>query len=429
MEKVKKARVAEPRLRFPGFVGEWEACDLGSKTVKVGSGVTPTGGQQVYKTSGRPFVRSQNIGWGELLLDDVAFIDDETHASFFSTEVVDQDVLLNITGASIGRSAIADARIAGGNVNQHVCIIRPIEGSLDPVFLNQFLISQLGQDQIDSFQAGGNRQGLNFAQIRSLTVSLPPNFTEQQNISACLSSLDTCVGAETRKLDALKAHKQGLMQQLFPAVGEQVPRLRFPSFRGDWIAAKLGEESIVVRGGSPRPIDSYLTRAPDGINWLKIGDVDKESKFIERTEERVIPAALGKTRVIHPGDLILSNSMSFGRPYISKIVSCIHDGWLAITDIRERIVPEFLYYVLCSGTSQVYFQSLAAGSGVKNLNADTIKQLPLAFPGRAEQRKILDCFSHLDDLIAAQACKVSMLQQHKKGLMQGLFPAMGAHAV
>jgi type I restriction enzyme S subunit len=102
---------------------------------------------------------------------------------------------------------------------------------------------------------------------------------------------------------------------------------------------------------------------------------------------------------------------------------------LAITDIQEQIAPDFLYYVLCSGTSQAYFQSLAAGSGVKNLNADTIKQLSLACPSRAEQRKILDCLSHIDDLTAAQVCKTSALQQHKKGLMQGLFPAMDAHTV
>jgi type I restriction enzyme S subunit len=115
-----------PRLRFPEFwdAGEWEEHALGSKVTKVGSGITPTGGEKIYKKSGRPFVRSQNVGWGVLLLDDVAFIDEETHQSFSGTEISHFDVLLNITGASIGRSVVADSRIAGGNVNQHVCIIR-----------------------------------------------------------------------------------------------------------------------------------------------------------------------------------------------------------------------------------------------------------------------------------------------------------------
>ncbi|PZV02456.1 MAG: hypothetical protein DCF23_11600 [Cyanobium sp.] len=209
----------QPCRRFPEFrnFGEWEVKKLGAKANKVGSGITPTGGDKNYKQSGRPFVRSQNVGWGVLLLDDAAYIDEETHASFDSSEIKVRDVLLNITGASIGRSAVADDRIAGGNVNQHVCIIRTKTFELNPLFLNQFLISQRGQKQIDSFQAGGNRQGLNFAQIRSFGIPLPPALAEQQRIAACLSSLDELITAETQKLEALKTHKQGLMQQLFPS--------------------------------------------------------------------------------------------------------------------------------------------------------------------------------------------------------------------
>lgn len=210
-----------PRLRFAEFrnSGEWEFHELGNKTIKVGSGITPSGGETVYCQSGRPFVRSQNIGWGQLLLDDVAFINEETHQSFTGTEIVKLDVLLNITGASIGRSAVADHRIVGGNVNQHVCIIRT-KDELIPHFLNQFLLSQYGQSQIDSFQAGGNRQGLNFAQIRSFSVPLPPDKDEQQKIADCLSSLDALISAEAEKLEALKTHKKGLMQQLFPLLAE-----------------------------------------------------------------------------------------------------------------------------------------------------------------------------------------------------------------
>jgi type I restriction enzyme S subunit len=213
---------SQPRLRFPEFqnAGEWVEEELGSKTKKVGSGITPTGGDKTYKLSGRPFVRSQNVGWGVLLLDDVAFIDEETHSSFSGTELQVLDVLLNITGASIGRSAIADDRIAGGNVNQHVCIIRVKSAELNPFYLNQFLISPGGQKQIDSFQAGGNRQGLNFAQIRSFSLPLPPKPAEQQRIADCLTSLDALITAETQKLEALKIHKRGLMQQLFPSPEE-----------------------------------------------------------------------------------------------------------------------------------------------------------------------------------------------------------------
>lgn len=213
---------AVPRLRFPEFedAPEWEERELGPMTRKVGSGITPLGGAKNYRQSGRPFIRSQNVGWGELILDDVAHIDEETHRTFDGTEIEDTDVLLNITGASIGRSAVADSRIVGGNVNQHVCIIRLKQDEMHPVLLNQFLISDRGQEQIDSFQAGGNRQGLNFAQIRSFLIPRPPTEAEQRRIVYCLSSLDALIAAASKKLDTMWTHKRGLMQLLFPRLEE-----------------------------------------------------------------------------------------------------------------------------------------------------------------------------------------------------------------
>lgn len=210
-----------PKLRFPEFqpAGEWEENTLESKVTKVGSGITPKGGESNYKNKGIPFIRSQNVGWGELILDDVVFIDYDTHATFIATEIREGDVLLNITGASIGRSTIADSRIHGGNVNQHVCIIRVKNNELSPEFLNQYLLSQYGQVQIESFQAGGNRQGLNFAQIRSFSIPLPQNIEEQRRIADLLTAFDEQISAQRETLAALKIHRKGLMQQLFPSEG------------------------------------------------------------------------------------------------------------------------------------------------------------------------------------------------------------------
>ncbi len=212
-----------PRLRFPEFknAGEWAEYALGSLSIKVGSGITPKGGDKNYKTHGRIFIRSQNVGWGTLILDDVAYIDEATHRSFDSTEIKKSDVLLNISGASIGRCALADDRIVGGNVNQHVCIIRTKLKKLSPTYLGQYLISQYGQRQIDSFQAGGNRQGLNYSQIKSFSIPCPPQLDEQESISDCLTSLDELIAAQARKIDTLKTHKKGLMQNLFPSLEEE----------------------------------------------------------------------------------------------------------------------------------------------------------------------------------------------------------------
>ena len=211
-----------PRLRFPEFedAPEWESRELGLMTSKIGSGVTPRGGEKNYRSSGRPFVRSQNVGWGEFILDNVVHIDEDTHASFAATEVEEGDVLLNISGASIGRSAVADARIAAGNVNQHVCIIRCLSEQIQAWFLSQYLISKHGQDQIDSCQAGGNRQGLNFGQIRSFLIPQPRDVAEQERIAECLRAADIILATQAQRISTLKRQKQGSLQQLFPSLVE-----------------------------------------------------------------------------------------------------------------------------------------------------------------------------------------------------------------
>lgn len=204
-----------PVRRFPGFKGSWGAEPLGKFTSKVGSGITPRGGDKTYLQEGRIFVRSQNIGWGVLLLDEVAYIDEETHQTFPGTEIQLSDVLLNLSGASIGRCAVANDRLVGGNVNQHVCIIR-VNDDIHPVYLEQFILSKPGQKQIDSFQAGGNRQGLNYDQVRSFSIPLPPDKKEQKEIALCLSSMDMLVALQEERIGILEDHKKGLMQGLFP---------------------------------------------------------------------------------------------------------------------------------------------------------------------------------------------------------------------
>ncbi|NCN03999.1 MAG: restriction endonuclease subunit S [Spirochaetales bacterium] len=205
-----------------------------------------------------------------------------------------------------------------------------------------------------------------------------------------------------------------------------VPHLRFPGFEGEWEEKRLGEIAEIVRGGSPRPIESFITDNPHGLNWLKIGDINRDSKYVVKTEEKVIHSAIQKTRVVNPGDLILSNSMSFGRPYILKITTCIHDGWIAVTHIHKRVYTDYLYYEILGPTSQTYFLSNAAGSGVLNLNAEIIKALPIKFSSLPEQQKVADCLSSLDDLLTAHTKKLDTLKTYKKGLLQQLFPADGA---
>ena len=201
-----------PHLRFPEFSGEWEKHTIGELAIKVGSGVTPKGGETVYKKEGHPFVRSQNVGLGVLLLEDIAYIDDTTHIRQKNTELQIDDVLLNITGASIGRCAVVNKQIAGGNVNQHVCIIRTKDNLVSP-FLCNFLLSNYGRRQIDSFQAGGNRQGLNFEQIKSIKIGIPC-LKEQSKIAKTLQLLDERIATQNKIIEKLESLIKGIAHRV-----------------------------------------------------------------------------------------------------------------------------------------------------------------------------------------------------------------------
>ena len=190
----------------------WRADKINSHALKVGSGSTPKGGSNVYLTSGIPLVRSQNVLVGCLSLDDIVFISDEQHKKMRNSKLSPNDVLLNITGASIGRCAILPADFREGNVNQHVCIIRTAP-SLNPKYLSHYLNSNAGQKQVDKFQAGGNREGLNFQQIRSFDLPLPP-VSEQEKIAQILDGVDSKLDALTIKLSHYQTLKRGLMQKL-----------------------------------------------------------------------------------------------------------------------------------------------------------------------------------------------------------------------
>ena len=212
-EKIKgSTNLNVPHLRFPEFSGEWKKYTIGELAIKVGSGVTPKGGETVYKKEGHPFVRSQNVGLGVLLLEDIAYIDDTTHIRQKNTELQIDDVLLNITGASIGRCAVVNEQIAGGNVNQHVCIIRTKDNLVSP-FLCNFLLSNYGQKQIDSFQAGGNRQGLNFEQIKSIKIGIPC-LKEQSKIAKTLQLLDERIATQNKIIEKLQSLIKGIAHRV-----------------------------------------------------------------------------------------------------------------------------------------------------------------------------------------------------------------------
>lgn len=167
----------------------------------------------------------------------------------------------------------------------------------------------------------------------------------------------------------------------------------------DWENIELGNICEVVRGGSPRPIIDYITDEPDGVNWLKIGDVKETDKFFTHANEKIKPSGIPKTREVKAGDLILSNSMSFGRAFITLIDGYIHDGWLRLRCDESRLDKEYLYYFLTSNLAQNQFKAIATGSVVNNLKSDTVKAIKIDLPTLVEQKRIAEVLSMFDDKI------------------------------
>ncbi|TRU69867.1 MAG: restriction endonuclease subunit S [Microcystis viridis Mv_BB_P_19951000_S69] len=153
---------------------------------------------------------------------------------------------------------------------------------------------------------------------------------------------------------------------------------------------KLGDLCDIARGGSPRPIQQYLTNSPDGINWIKISDASASSKYIYETKEKIKPEGVTKSRLVQKDDFLLSNSMSFGRPYIMKISGCIHDGWLVLKDKSGLFDQDYLYYFLNSQAAYKQFDNLAAGSTVRNLNTQLVKNVIIPIPSIEEQKRIVE---------------------------------------
>ncbi len=183
----------------------------------------------------------------------------------------------------------------------------------------------------------------------------------------------------------------------------------------EWEALSLGEHSQIFRGGSPRPIQEFLTTSDTGVNWIKIGDVDADAKYITATEEKIIPEGVSRSRMVYEGDLILSNSMSYGRPYIMNIQGCIHDGWLVIQKYDKAFDRDYLYYALSSNLTMQQYIAMAAGSSVQNLNKEKVAKVVLPKPEIPEQKKIAEILSDADVLIT----DLQKLIRKKKDIRQG----------
>ncbi len=275
----------------------------------------------------------------------------------------------------------------------------------------------------------GVRQGLNYEEIKKIQIPFPST-SEQSAIASYLDDkvtrIDTLISEAKASIEEYKAWKASIIYEavtkgLDPCVEMKDSGVewigRIPSH---WNVARVKNVADVLRGGSPRPIEDYLTDDPDGLNWIKIGDTIKGQRYIKAVKQKIRRNGLSKTRLVHKGDLLLTNSMSFGQPYILDIDGCIHDGWVCLSNIRIA-KKEFLYYYLCSDLCMTQFKQQVAGGVVQNLNIDKIGSTIILLPPIGEQEKIVEhldsLVSRIGEIISEKESLISDLEAYKKSLI------------
>lgn len=400
MEKENKIKSVVPTLRFPEFQNTegWKEyklkslCEIGNgKDYKhLGSGNIPVYGSGGYMTS----------------VDD--FLYDGESVCIGRKGTIDKPIFLT------GKFWTVDTLFYTHSF--HNCL---------PKFL--YLIFQ--QINWYKYNEAGGVPSLSKTTIGEINVFVPVGekgeLKEQQKIVDCIFSLDELIEATAQKVEALKEYKKGLMQRLFPAEGKDVPDLRFPEFliNATWNIVSFAKYIKLLRGSSPRPIKEYLTDAADGINWIKIGDTQYAKGFVlSEVQEKITKRGAEKSRYVHKGELVLANSMSFGKTYLLAIDGCIYDGWFVLRGYEEAYYKPFLLQILNSDYVQNQYKKLSAGGIVLNISSEIVYQTHIFHTSIQEQKKIANCLSSLDELIEATSRKVEILKDHKKGLMQQLFP-------
>ena len=345
------------------------------------------------------------------------------------------DIVLARTGASVGKShryRVEDGRLVFAGF---LIRVRPNPQRLLSEFLAAYLSAWRYWEWVRLTSARSGQPGINGAEYASMPLPLPPNgrdLAEQQKIADCLGSLDDLIAAEGRKLKALRQHKQGLMQQLFPQAGETVPRLRFPEFQDapDWKTGRCCDIAKVLPGyGFP---NKFQGNKKGQYPFYKVSDIshtiEKGQRYISEANNYIDSDVLDKIRgkSVPAGTTIfakIGEAIRSNRRVITTKPALIDNNMAGVKAMKGKSSNEFLFY-LWSNVSLIGH----AGGVVPAISKSALENVPLCYPSEpAEQQRIADCLGSLDDLIAAVGRRLEAMQRHKQGLMQQLFPSPEGH--
>lgn len=403
----------KPALRFKGFTDPWEQRKISELAEKTYGGGTPTTSNEAFWNGNIPWIQSSDIVDGKLIGVEPRKYITQTGLNSSATQLVPKNSIAIITRVGVGKLAYMPFSYS---TSQDFLSLSKL--NTEPFFTVYACYKKL-QSELNTVQ-GTSIKGITKDELLAKTISMPV-YSEQKQIGSFFAQLDTLITLHQRKYEKLVNIKKSMLDKMFPPNGASVPEIRFKGFTDPWEQRKFSELVQIERGGSPRPIDDFITDAPNGLNWVKIGDAPTQGNYITKTAEKIRPEGLSKTREVHPGDLILSNSMSFGKPYIMGIDGCIHDGWLLIRNTYGVFDLTFLCHLL--GTPQMLsqYRSLAAGSTVNNLNKELVGNTVVTIPSITEQRVLGDYLEQLDTLITLHQRKLEKLQNIKKSCLEKMF--------
>ena len=424
------------------FPTDWDTKTIGDLACHVGSGATPTGGSSVYSKTGITFIRSQNVTFKGLLLDDVAFIRTSIHQQMARSEIFPHDVLLNITGASIGRCCFVPHNFGLANVNQHVCAIRlPRPSHEDAVFLAGVLASYIGQSQIDRLNAGGNREGLNYQQVRSFVIPWPRS-EERKRIAAILEAGDEAIAKTEVVIAKLKHVRAGLLHDLLTRGLDENGELRDPeSHPEQFIESSLGTMPKTWKVGPFRnfgspdrphlktgPFGSSLKQehwVPEGVPVVTIGSLG-EGQFIH-SELLHVPeetARLLSAYALLPGDIVFSRVADVGR---SVVVTNAERGWIMSSNMMwisldQRIAdPDYVQAnIAASEVVRAQIRRLVNAAGRDVANAAVMNALLLPWAPFDEQLRIVAVLRSADSRLQSEQVELQKLRLLWQGLMSDL---------
>ncbi len=417
-----------PAIRFKGFSDTWEQrkfdevfdCTIPNNTLSRA---------ELNYESGSV----RNIHYGDILIkygsvvdvqnDEIPFATGKSSDDFKGALLRDGDIIIADTAedettgkaCEIGNSQGLDV-VSG----LHTMVCRP-RNKMALGYLGYYLNSDAYHHQLLPLMQGIKVLSLSRTNVQKTMVCYPKSKAEQQLIADCFRNLDNLITLHQRKYDKLTNVKKSMLGKMFPQNGSNVPEIRFKGFTEAWEQRKFSDLVQIERGGSPRPIDDFITDSPDGLNWVKIGDAPAQGNYITKTAEKIKPEGLSKTREVHPGDLILSNSMSFGKPYIMGIDGCIHDGWLLIRNTYKVFDLTFLCHLLGTPQMIIQYKSLAAGSTVNNLNKELVGNTVVTIPTIKEQRVLGQYLETLDNLITLHQRELEKLKNLKKACLEKMF--------